>query len=120
MGQWILPLGASFAGLAVLLGAFAAHALKAKIGADALQTFEVAVRYQTYHAFALLIFGLCAKQRELHPLPAYFFVAGIILFSGSLYGLALTGIKWLGAITPIGGGLLISGWALFAWGLCRR
>ena len=116
-------LAAVFGGLAVALGAFAAHAMKDHYDAELLKTFETGVRYQMYHALALVLLGLFAG-RGPSPAPlevppgvtpaAWLFVAGIALFSGSLYALVLTGTRWLGAITPIGGSAFIIGWALLA------
>jgi uncharacterized membrane protein YgdD (TMEM256/DUF423 family) len=97
--------------LAVMAGAFAAHGLKARLSADALSVFETGARYQMYHALAMTLTALIPARRA-----AIAFLAGIILFSGSLYLLALTGITILGAITPIGGLCFIAGWGLLAWG----
>ncbi|MEO6597162.1 MAG: DUF423 domain-containing protein [Planctomycetota bacterium] len=111
-------LGALLAGLAVALGAFGAHAMQANFDAKALQTFETAVRYQMYHALAL---GLCAATagRERHPSrAAWCFLAGIVLFSGSLYGLVFLEARWLGPVTPLGGVAFLIGWMLL--GLPRR
>ena len=108
-------------GLAVALGAFGAHALKARLSANLLETFETGVRYHFYHALAL---GLVIVAIQLWPktnlpvIAGWLFVAGVVIFSGSLYLLAFTGIRWLGAITPIGGVAFIAGWvclALAAW-----
>jgi len=113
--------GILFAGTAVILGAFGAHALKAKLDAAQLQVFETAVRYQTYHALALILVGFSFDK--LHPSLAawtgWLFLAGILFFSGSLYLLScktLAGIehwKFLGPITPLGGLCFISGWGMF-------
>jgi uncharacterized membrane protein YgdD (TMEM256/DUF423 family) len=103
--------------LGVALGAFGAHALKARLDADLLATFEVGVRYQMYHAFALLAVGW-AQTRWPGPVlnaSGWLFIAGTVIFSGSLYVLALSGQRWLGAITPIGGAALLAGWACLAW-----
>lgn len=89
--------------LAVAAGAFGAHALKSRLSPEMLAVWETAVRYQVYHALALLVVR--------SPASAWSFVAGTVLFSGSLYALALTGIRPLGAITPIGGLLFLFGWA---------
>jgi uncharacterized membrane protein YgdD (TMEM256/DUF423 family) len=111
-----LALGAAFALLAVTAGAFAAHGLKAVLHAQQLALFETAARYQMYHAVALLIVGLVSIQpqfsRRLLKLAAIAFGLGIVLFSGSLYLLALSGIRWLGAITPLGGVAFLAGWLL--------
>jgi uncharacterized membrane protein YgdD (TMEM256/DUF423 family) len=103
------------------LGAFAAHALKGKLDAGALATFEVGVRYQMYHALALLAVGLACARWPGAPAAAsgWLFVIGTILFSGSLYALSLSGVRWLGAITPIGGVALLGGWLCLAWAAWR-
>ena len=110
-------LGALFAGLAVAFGAFGAHALRASLTADDLATFEVGVRYQMYHALALLAVAWATTRWESGAVPAagWLFVAGIVVFSGSLYVLVLTGQRWLGAVTPLGGVAFLVGWALLAW-----
>jgi uncharacterized membrane protein YgdD (TMEM256/DUF423 family) len=114
--RWILSAGAGFALLAVILGAFAAHGLKAVLNAQQLTMFETASRYQMYHAIALLVVGLMLTNaqfsRSLLRLAGIAFILGIILFSGSLYLLALLGAGWLGAITPVGGIAFLSGWLL--------
>jgi uncharacterized membrane protein YgdD (TMEM256/DUF423 family) len=99
--------------IAVGLGAFGAHALKAKLEAEGtLATFQTAVQYQFYHTLALLFIGLLMMRLESPWLnySAYGMMAGILIFSGSLYILCFTGIKWMGAITPIGGLGFILGW----------
>lgn len=123
MDRWFYVLGSLIAGLGVALGAFAAHTLKAQVDAGALAVFETAVRYQMYHALALLaVAGACARWPGRAPAAAgWLFVAGIVLFCGSLYALSLTGIRWLGAITPLGGTALLIGWICLAWApLTRR
>ncbi len=109
--------GALFALLAVAGGAFAAHGLKSRLSPDMLATFELAARYQMYHAIALI---LCGAAWARWPGPAVLvagtlFVAGIVLFSGSLYILSLSGTRWLGAVTPLGGAAWLAGWAALAW-----
>ena len=108
--------------LAVAAGAFGAHALKARLAPDMLAVFKTGVEYQFYHAFGLLLVGFAA----LHlPESAYLraagwvMLAGIVLFSGSLYLLALSGVTWLGAVTPLGGLCFIVAWALFAGAFIR-
>jgi len=110
-------LGSVLAGLAVAVGAFAAHGLRATLSAADLATFETAVRYQMYHALALLaVAGAVARWGSPTAVAAgWFFTIGIVIFSGSLYVLVLTGPRWLGAITPIGGAAFLVGWALLAW-----
>jgi uncharacterized membrane protein YgdD (TMEM256/DUF423 family) len=108
--------------IAVSLGAFAAHGLKSMLGADLLATFQTGVQYHMYHSLALLAVGILMLQFPAQTglrLAGFFFLAGIIIFSGSLYVLALSGIRWLGAITPIGGVAFLAGWALLAWSMLR-
>jgi len=108
--------------IAVALGAFAAHGLKNILSPELLNTFQTGVQYQMYHALALLGVGLLALHYPNSPLlktSGYLFLLGIILFSGSLYVLALSGIRWLGAITPLGGVAFLTAWALLAWSMFR-
>ena len=110
----ILSLAACSAMISVVLGAFAAHGLKSKLSENLLTTFQTGVQYQMYHSLALILLVVLYRQMP-QPLIMYsasFMFAGIILFSGSLYMLALTQIKWFGPITPIGGVCFIIGWAL--------
>ena len=100
--------GAALGGLGVALGAFGAHALRGSLDQGALNTFEIGVRYQMYHALALLALGAQPGQRRA---PAWL-LAGTAVFSGSLYALALSGVKPLGAVTPVGGVLQLVGWGL--------
>jgi len=106
--------------IAVAAGAFGAHTLRDRISADLLTTFETGARYQMYHALALLAVAW-AMTRWANPLTilaGWLFVAGTLIFSGSLYALSLTGARWLGAITPLGGIAFMGGWvclALAAW-----
>ena len=109
---------AAAAGLtAVALGAFAAHGLKGKLPTDLFDVFEVGARYHMYHALALLGVAWAATRWPGGAVNAagWFFVAGIVLFSGSLYVLSVTGVRVLGAITPLGGVCFIAGWALLGW-----
>lgn len=102
--------------VAVGLGAFAAHGLKARLPADLLAIFETGVRYQMYHALALLA-AAWAHSRwpgTLASASGWLFVAGTLLFSGSLYVLALSGVRWLGAVTPFGGLAFLAGWLCLA------
>ena len=113
---WI-ALGALNAAVAVGAGAFAAHGLRERLDARALEVFETGARYQMYHAFAIVLAGVLATTGISRGgnTAGWIFQAGIVLFSGSLYVLALTGIKGLGAITPLGGLALIAGWLWLAW-----
>jgi len=116
MERTFFGLGAASAFAAVAAGAFGAHALKARLPADLLAVFEVAVRYQTYHALALLA-AAWASSRWPGPAPLWaggLFAAGTLVFCGSLYLLALTGARWLGAVTPLGGLAFLCGWVALA------
>jgi len=118
--SWIV-IGALFGFLAVAAGAFGAHALKSKLPSDLLSTFETGARYQMFHALALVLLGIMA-QSIVSPMLEWsgrFFVGGIILFSGSLYLLVLTGVTALGAVAPIGGLCFMAGWVLLAIGAYR-
>ncbi len=121
MERLFFALGAFSGGLAVALGAFGAHGLKSRLAADLLATFETGVRYQMYHALALLAVAWAVTRWGRSNLPVaagWLFVTGTVLFSFSLYALALTGVRWLGAITPLGGVALVAGWlclALAVW-----
>lgn len=121
MDRWFFVLGSVSAFLAVALGAFAAHGLKSRLAADMLQIFEVGVRYQMYHALALLAVGWASSRWPGAAVTAagWLFIAGTLVFSGSLYLLSFTGMRWLGAITPIGGAAFLLGWAALAWGVWR-
>ena len=117
-GRRILAAGAALGCVAVILGAFGAHALKGQITGEALGWWQTAVEYQMWHALAVVALGL-SRWRRAFP-PAMLFVAGILIFSGTLYAMALGAPRWLGAITPIGGLLLIGGWVLLAWRALQR
>jgi uncharacterized membrane protein YgdD (TMEM256/DUF423 family) len=110
----LLSLAACSAMISVVLGAFAAHGLKSKLSETLLNTFQTGVQYQMYHSLALILLAILYRQvpQSLLFYSAGFMFAGIILFSGSLYMLALTQLKWFGPITPIGGLCFIVGWAL--------
>ncbi len=118
MTRFFLATGALLAGLAVAAGAFGAHGLEGRVSPDRLETFRTAVTYQMYHALALLVVGWAAAQGWGAVIlgAGYCFIAGIFVFSGSLYLLVLTDTSWLGAITPFGGVAFIAGWLLLAWG----
>ena len=114
--------GAVMGALAVAIGAFGAHALKALLTAtNRLDTFETASRYHFYHVFALLLVAVVANFGNTRWLniSGHLFIWGTVIFSGTLYLLCLTGKTWLGAITPIGGVLLILGWCALAYGIAR-
>jgi uncharacterized membrane protein YgdD (TMEM256/DUF423 family) len=102
--------------LAVLVGAFGAHALRARLSPELLQTFETGTRYQMFHALALLHVGMVAEREPRPGLRAagWLFVIGTVLFSGSLYALALSGTRFFGAITPLGGLCFLIGWLALA------
>jgi uncharacterized membrane protein YgdD (TMEM256/DUF423 family) len=106
-------LGSMLALSAVLFGAFGAHALRETLSAhDSIQTWETAVRYQMWHALALILLSMIPGPQSMPKMAGPCFVVGSLLFSGSLYGLALGGPKWLGPITPLGGLCLMIGWVL--------
>jgi uncharacterized membrane protein YgdD (TMEM256/DUF423 family) len=112
-----LVLGCIAALLAVALGAFGAHGLKARIAPELLLVYKTGVEYHFYHAFGLILVGLAVwRLPESGYLRAagWAMLAGMLLFSGSLYLLALTGIGWLGAVTPVGGAAFLAAWGLFA------
>ena len=114
-------IGALLALLGVMLGAFGAHGLKNILDASALATFEVGVRYQMYHALAILLVGGLAAQASLvwRKRAALLFIIGSVLFSGSIYLLVLTGQKWLGPVTPLGGLCLMLGWVVLVVGVIK-
>lgn len=119
----ILFMGAMLAALGVAIGAFGAHGLKETLARTGYaDTFETAVRYHMYHALALVALAAVAgyAPNVKTGLAALLFMAGVLLFSGSLYVLALTGIRWLGAITPLGGMCFIAGWLVVAWGAMSK
>ena len=114
-------LGALSAFLAIAAGAFGAHALRARLSPDLLAVFETGARDQMSHALALLaVAWMVTRWPSPWPVRAgWLFAAGTVLFSGSLYALALTGVRWLGAITPLGGAAFLAGWLCLAWGASR-
>lgn len=116
IAKLFLTLGAMSGALGVILGAFGAHGLQDKLSEKMMKVWQTGVEYQFYHTFALLIVGMLALkfQSGLLTSSGWSFVVGILLFSGSLYALALSGISKLGAITPIGGLFFILGWVLLA------
>ena len=117
MERTFLQIGAILGFLGVAFGAFGAHALKSRLSPEMLAVFETGVRYQMYHAFAVLIVAAAIGRigdARLLVMAGWLFVAGVLLFSGSLYTLALTGVGILGAITPIGCVLFLIGWGCLA------
>jgi len=118
----IIALGAILGFLAVLMGAFGAHALKAQIGTELLPVYQAAAQYHAIHALALIMVGILSKDYPgaLMSVAAIAFLSGILLFSGSLYLLAITATRWLGAITPIGGIALLIGWGSLAWAMIKK
>lgn len=114
-------LGALLALVGVALGAFGAHGLRSTLSAADLATFETGVRYQMYHALALLAVAWATARWPggTAALAGWLFLAGILVFSGSLYTLVLTGQRWLGAVTPLGGLAFLAGWGLLAWAAFR-
>lgn len=112
-----LALGAISAFVGVAAGAFGAHGLKSRLSAEMMVIFETGVRYQMYHAFALLFVAWASSRfpGSLLTTAGWLFVIGTILFSGSLYLLSLTETRWLGAITPLGGVAFLGGWLCLAW-----
>jgi len=121
MDRLFLAIGSLSGFVAVALGAFAAHALKGRMDADLLASFEVGVRYQMYHSLALLAVAWAQTKWPGAVLTAsgWLFVAGIVIFSGSLYVLSVSGARWLGAVTPFGGLALLAGWLCLAWAAWR-
>ncbi|TNF33949.1 MAG: DUF423 domain-containing protein [Gammaproteobacteria bacterium] len=123
MAQLFIGLAGVSGFLAVALGAFGAHALKQRLPEDLLAIYHTAVQYQFWHTAALLAVGLLLlhfPQQVLLKYSGWAFVAGVVIFSGSLYVLAFTGTRWLGAITPIGGVAFLLGWALLALAMFRK
>jgi uncharacterized membrane protein YgdD (TMEM256/DUF423 family) len=117
LSQRFLVLGTIFAGSAVAAGAFGAHALKGILDPSMLQVFDTATRYQMYHAFGLCIVSWAIDRYPEQRLEqaGWLFTIGILLFSGSLYVVSLAGIRWVGAVTPIGGLAFLAGWILLGW-----
>jgi uncharacterized membrane protein YgdD (TMEM256/DUF423 family) len=118
MTRIFMAIAAILAGIAVAAGAFASHALREKLSERALEIFETGARYQMYHSLALLLVAVLLSRAEASQTPLLAsgsaFLVGIALFSGSLYALSLSGIKWLGAITPLGGAAFLVGWSCLA------
>lgn len=122
MPRFFFIAGTIAAAVAVGLGAFGAHGLEKHVTPERLGTFETGVRYHMYHALALFAVSWAAMQWPGWPVQwaGYLFLAGIVLFSGSLYVLVLTDTPWLGAITPLGGLALIIGWCMLAWAALQK
>lgn len=116
MGAGWFATGAVMCGLGVVLGAFGAHGLRARLEPEMLSVYETGVQYHLIHALGLLAVAWAAARWPGGWVTAagWLFVAGIVLFSGSLYAVAVTGPRWLGAITPVGGTCFILGWAVLA------
>jgi uncharacterized membrane protein YgdD (TMEM256/DUF423 family) len=123
MDRTFLLIGSVLGFLGVVFGAFGAHALRSRLSVEMLAVFETAVRYQMYHTFALLIVAAAIGRigdASLLVMAGWFFFAGILLFSGSLYALAFTNVGMLGALTPVGGLLFLIGWGcLILFGIGR-
>ena len=114
MTKTLLLSGLFFCGFSVLMGAFGAHALKNKLSEYSMSIYDKAVFYQIFHAIGILVVSILGQLFNTQDFntSGWFFAIGIVLFSGSLFILSITGIKWLGAITPIGGVMFILGWVL--------
>jgi len=114
-------IGSLMALLAVVFGAFGAHALRARLSPGDLAIFETGVRYQMYHALALFAVAWAVSRwpSGATTVAGWLFVVGVLVFSGSLYVLVLTGQRWLGAVTPLGGLALVCGWACLGWAIYR-
>ena len=122
MHKGFIVIGCVLAAMGVIMGAFGAHGLESHLSADKLEIYETAVDYHFYHALGLIVLGTVTKTTESSPLMIWSgssMLAGIVLFSGSLYLLALTGLSWLGILTPFGGTAFIIAWLLFAIGIRR-
>jgi uncharacterized membrane protein YgdD (TMEM256/DUF423 family) len=129
VGQRIVVIGATLAGIGVAIGAFGAHALEGRVSVEMLDVFETGARYHFYHSLGLIAVGLLASvyladenadgkhDRGLRRLrwSAVLMLTGIVLFSGSLYTMAITDLRWLGAVTPLGGLSFLAAWGLLAW-----
>jgi uncharacterized membrane protein YgdD (TMEM256/DUF423 family) len=118
-----LLLGSANAFLAVALGAFGAHVLKERLSSEMLAVFQTGVQYQMYHALALILVAILSKQLPNNLTlgwSGWLLFVGIVLFSGSLYALSLSGVKILGAITPLGGLAFLLGWFMLFWGAFKQ
>jgi uncharacterized membrane protein YgdD (TMEM256/DUF423 family) len=121
MPRLFILIGALMGFLGVALGAFGAHGLRARLGPEMLAVFETGVRYQMYHALGLIAVAWATTRWPENKLngAGWAFIIGIVIFSGSLYLLSLTGVRWFGAITPIGGIAFLIGWAILIWSIGR-
>jgi uncharacterized membrane protein YgdD (TMEM256/DUF423 family) len=126
MKNTVLSFASIYGASAVILGAFGAHALKKILSVERLASFETGVKYQMYHALLLLLMAFLFKfEQKIEVYSAYSIIWGVILFSGSIYGLSLKdywpiNLRFLGPITPLGGLLLVAGWSLMAWHFIRN
>ena len=123
MSKYFIFLGSINAFLAVGLGAFGAHGLKSRISAEMLEIYQTGVHYHIFHALGLILVGIIAHWLSNSNIVAWsggFMLSGIVIFSGSLYVLSLTGVRGFGAITPIGGGAFLIGWILLAFASLRN
>ena len=121
MDRVFFVIGALSAFIGVAAGAFGTHGLKSRMSIEMLSVFEIGVRYQMYHAFALIIAGLVQAKwpSSIVTIGGWLFVIGTIFFSGSLYLLSVSGVVWFGAIPPLGGLAFLAGWVCMAWGAGR-
>lgn len=123
MNKFFLQAGSLLGAIGVMVGAFGAHALKPMLVASGrFETFETAVRYQFYHALAMVLVGILAKEFTAKTLnySSYCFLIGTLIFSGSLYLICFTGINAFGAVAPIGGTLLVVAWLLLFWTVLKK
>lgn len=121
MSRFFLIAGALSAFIAVSMGAFGAHGLSRKLSPEDLDIFEVGARYQMYHALGMVLVGIAMERwpRGELAVGGWCFLIGTVIFSGSLYVLTLSGLRWLGAIAPIGGVAFLLGWLSLAWAAWR-
>jgi uncharacterized membrane protein YgdD (TMEM256/DUF423 family) len=121
--QHLISVGAILAFLGVALGAFGAHALKARLAADMMAIYQTGVQYHLWHALGVILIGVLAQlmpASKWMPLAGWAMIVGVAIFSGSLYALSLSGVRVLGAVTPVGGVLLLAAWAMLAYGAMQR